>query len=117
MNVQRNGRINAVKDGEKTPFDDFSRGERLRMRIAAVIAMLRVSTQRGAASHPGLLLIDAVGAEEMTTEPGRKLIAALLDLADKLPALQIVLTTATPPLIEGLLADDRIITTDGNHMF
>jgi hypothetical protein len=117
VNVQRNGNINAIKDAEKTPFSDFSRGERLRMRIATVIALLRISTQRGAASHPGLLLIDAVGAEEVTTVPGRKLIKALVDLADELPALQIVLTTATPALIEGLLPDDRIITTDGNHMF
>ncbi|MFC8849466.1 MULTISPECIES: hypothetical protein [unclassified Micromonospora] len=117
VNIQRNGRINAIKDGEKTPFDDFSRGERLRMRIATVIAMLRISTRRGAASHPGLLLIDAVGAEEVTTEPGRKLIMALRDLAEELPALQIILTTATPPLIDGLLSDERIITNDGDHMF
>ncbi|MER7455631.1 ATP-binding protein [Micromonospora sp. NPDC126480] len=117
VNVQRNGNINAVKDGERTPFDDFSRGERLRMRIATVIALLRISTRRGAASHPGLLLIDAVGAEEVTTEPGRKLIKALVELADELPTLQIVLTTATPSLIEGLLPDDRVITTDSDHMF
>jgi hypothetical protein len=117
VNVQRNGNINAIKDGEKTPFDDFSRGERLRMRIATVIALLRISTRRGTTSHPGLLLIDAVGAEEVTTEPGRKLIKALVDLAAELPTLQVVLTTATPALIEGLLPSDRIITTDGDHMF
>jgi hypothetical protein len=117
VDVKRNGHLNAVKDGERTPFGEFSRGERLRMRIAMVIAMLRVSTQRGAAAHPGLLLIDAVGSEEVNTEPGRILITELHKLASDLPGLQIILTTATPALVEDILPAERIITTDKNHMF
>ncbi|MDG4834200.1 hypothetical protein O7627_33590 [Solwaraspora sp. WMMD1047] len=117
VDVKRNGHLNAVKDGEHTPFGEFSRGERLRMRIAMVIAMLRVSTQRGAAAHPGLLLIDAVGSEEVNTEPGRLLITELHRLAGELPGLQIILTTATPALVEGILPAERIITTEKDHMF
>lgn len=117
VRLQRNGRVNAVKAGEPTPFDQFSRGDRLRMRIATVIAMLRVGTQLGTRPHPGLLLIDAVGSEEVTTEPGRALITELNRLAEELPDMQIILTTANPDLVVGVLPEERIITTTNDHIF
>lgn len=117
VRLQRNGHINAIKAGEKTPFDEFSRGDRLRMRIAAVVAMLRVGSRLGTHPHPGLLLIDAVGSEEVTLEAGHALVTELERLATELPDLQIILTTATPELVRGVLNDDRIVTAGSDHMF
>ena len=117
VRLQRNGNINAVKAGKKTPFSEFSRGDRLRMRIATVIAMLRVGSQLGTHPHPGLLLIDAVGSEEVAIEPGRALVAELQKLATELPDLQIILTTATPELVTGVMNDAHIITSADDHMF
>lgn len=117
VRLQRNGHINAVKAGVRTPFKDFSRGDRLRMRIAAVIAMLRVGGQLGTRPHPGLLLIDALGSEEVTTEPGLALVSELQKLAGDIPELQIILTTATPELVVGVLQDDHIISSASDHIF
>ncbi|MEV4800413.1 hypothetical protein AB0K18_10390 [Nonomuraea sp. NPDC049421] len=117
VKLDRAGRVNAVKAGVKTRFNQLSRGDRLRMRIATVIALLRVSASRGVASHPGLLLIDSLAAEEMTAEAARTLVAELQTIANELPDLQIIFTTAHPELVEGLLPDQQIITDEREHLF
>ncbi|SCL27145.1 hypothetical protein [Micromonospora inyonensis] len=119
VDFKRNGNLNATKDGAKTPFDDegFPPGERLRVRIAVVIAMLRVSMQRGVPAHPGLLLIDAVGSEEVVTPDATRLVAELEKLTQQVPGLQVILTTAKPEYVEGVLPPERIITSSGPFMF
>ncbi|WP_157530832.1 hypothetical protein [Microtetraspora niveoalba] len=117
VDLKRNGHLNAKKGGKSTSFDGFQPGERLRVRIAMVIAMLRVSTQRGLPAHPGLLLIDAIGSEEVTTPDATKLISELEKLSRELPGLQIILTTAKPEYVRDALPRERIITGDRNYMF
>lgn len=117
VRLNRAGHVNAVKAGVGTAFKRLSRGDRLRMRIATVIALLRVGAARGVATHPGLLLIDSVAAEEVTEVPARTLIAELQALSEELPGLQVVLTTAQPELVEGLVPRERLITNDGEHLF
>ncbi|MFF0465710.1 hypothetical protein [Streptomyces mexicanus] len=116
VRLDRSGRVNAVKAGVKTSFKRLSRGDRLRMRIATVIALLRVGADRGVAAHPGLLLIDSVAAEEVTEVPARTLIAELQAITKDLPDLQVVLTTAQPELVDDLPAD-HLITRDSEHLF
>ncbi|MFF5265026.1 hypothetical protein ACFY4C_39595 [Actinomadura viridis] len=116
VKLDRSGRVNAVKAGVPTSFKDLSRGDRLRMRIATVIALLRVSAARDVVAHPGLLLIDSVAAEEVTQVPARTLIAELQTIADELPNLQVVLTTAQPELLDPL-RPDHLISSDQEHLF
>lgn len=116
VKLDRSGKVNAVKAGVRTPFKRLSRGDRLRMRIATVIALLRVSADRGVATHPGLLLIDSVAAEEVTEVPARTLIAELQAIAAELPELQVVLTTAQPELVDAL-PQDHLITSSSEHLF
>lgn len=116
VRLDRSGKVNAVKAGVPTPFKRLSRGDRLRMRIATVIALLRVGADRGVAAHPGLLLIDSVAAEEVTEVPARTLIAELQAIANELPDLQVVLTTAQPELVDDVPASQRI-TASGEHLF
>ncbi|MEV4207814.1 hypothetical protein [Nocardia salmonicida] len=116
VKLDRSGKVNAVKAGIKTPFKDLSRGDRLRMRIATVIALLRVGASRGVAAHPGLLLIDSVAAEEVTEVPARTLISELQAIATELPDLQVVLTTAQPDLVDAVM-EDHLITSGSEHLF
>ncbi|MEV6537313.1 hypothetical protein AB0M86_48690 [Streptomyces sp. NPDC051639] len=115
--LKRNGNVNPVKEGVKHPFKKLSRGDRLRMRVATVIALLRAGAARHIDSHPGLLLIDSIAAEEMTADAARRLIGELQTLTQELPELQVVFTTAQPDLVEGLLPEDHIITREGGHLF
>ncbi|KIF67133.1 hypothetical protein HY68_36080 [Streptomyces sp. AcH 505] len=116
VRLDRSGKVNAVKAGVKTPFKSLSRGDRLRMRIATVIALLRVGADRGVAAHPGLLLIDSVAAEEVTEVPARTLISELQIIAKDLPDLQVVLTTAQPELVD-TLPNAQLITRTDEHLF
>lgn len=60
--------LKLVKGGASTSFSKQTPGEKLRLRIAVVVALLRVAHDLHVGRHPGLLLIDSIGAEE--TEPG-----------------------------------------------
>ncbi|MDV6212665.1 hypothetical protein R3Q08_30860 [Rhodococcus erythropolis] len=117
VRLNRAGQVNAQKAGVPTIFKKLSRGDRLRMRIATVIALLRTGADRGVTAHPGLLLIDSIAAEEVTKVPARTLIAELQAIAQEIPDLQIFFTTADPALVDNLLPDDRVITSDGEHLF
>ena len=117
VRLQRNAVVNAVKAGVRTRFGDLSRGDRLRMRIATVIALLRVGARRGAATHPGLLFIDSIGAEELTLDAGRTLVRELDQVARELGGLQVVLTTAEPRMVHGLLPAAQVVTSTGRHLF
>ncbi|MFF1747980.1 hypothetical protein [Streptomyces mirabilis] len=66
VNLGLDGKLNARKTGAMHPFKAFSPTDRLRMRIAAIVGMIKVGRKRGIMSHPGLLLIDAPTAEELS---------------------------------------------------
>ncbi|MET8850943.1 hypothetical protein [Amycolatopsis sp. NPDC004625] len=117
VKLDRGAHVNAVKDGEPHAYKDLSRGDRLRMRIATVIALLRIGKARGVTSHPGLLIIDSIAAEELTKTAARTLIAELQKITQELPTLQVVFTTAHPEFVEGLLPKDHVITAEGAHLF
>ena len=57
MGVQKGG-------GVRSTFIAQSAGERLRLRFAVVLGLLRVARQHNIASHPGVLLLDSLKAEE-----------------------------------------------------
>jgi ABC-type ATPase with predicted acetyltransferase domain len=117
VKLDRAAHVNAVKDGEPHAYKDLSRGDRLRMRIATVIALLRIGKARGVTSHPGLLIIDSIAAEELTEAAARSLITELQKITQELPTLQVVFTTAHPEFVDRLLPEDHIITAEGTHLF
>lgn len=49
----------------KQPFSDLSSSEKLRLRIATVIALLRVTQSGQPGRHPDLLVIDSPAADEV----------------------------------------------------
>ncbi|MEV0082875.1 hypothetical protein [Saccharopolyspora sp. NPDC050642] len=117
VKLDRAAHVNAVKDGEPHAYKDLSRGDRLRMRIATVIALLRIGKARGVTSHPGLLIIDSIAAEELNEAAARSLITELQKITQELPTLQVVFTTAHPEFVDGLLPEDHIITAERTHLF
>jgi hypothetical protein len=117
VRLDRAGRVNAVSDGKNKPFSKFSRGDRLRMRIATVVALLRVGNKLGARAHPGLVLVDALASEEVTARPGRTLVGELQAIAEEIPELQVILTTAQPHLVYSVLPSPQLITSDDRHLF
>jgi hypothetical protein len=111
------GHLNARKTGKKHPFKAFSPTDRLRMRIAAIIGMIKVGRKRGIMSHPGLLLIDAPTAEELSHENARQCIKALYETAADDPSIQIVITSIDDAVWEFFPEDRTVTGPDKRHLF
>ena len=118
VEIDRAGRLKVFKDGGAQDwFKDQPAGGRLRLRIAVVIALLRVGARHQVGSHPGLLLIDSPKAEEVQDLNAHTLVTELDELA-RAEGLQIIITTADAALAHGVLPDERIIqAADGKPLW
>ncbi|WP_182880467.1 ATP-binding protein [Microbispora sp. H10949] len=117
VNLNLAGHLNAIKSGAKHPYASFSPVDRLRMRIAAVVGMVRVGRRRGIASHPGLLLIDAPTADEVVPETAHQVIQTLYDTGNDIPGMQMIITSIESAVWD-IFPRDRIVTgVDGRELF
>jgi len=95
--------------GKDSSFGRRSPGEKLRLKLAMVIALLRVGERLGIGRHPGLVLVDSPGGEEMVDLDVGNVLKELDDLCKELPQLQVVCATARADDVRALLAGQRII--------
>lgn len=106
--VKGNATMDIYKGGAgSSPFSQQSAGERLRLRYALLVALLRVAHDHKMAGHPGLLLLDSLKAEEVQDEDAQELLQGLVEIAGEVPALQVIATTADDQLasaVEGVTA-------------
>lgn len=109
VNLSLGGQLNAMKSGAKHRFSAFSPVDRLRMRIAVVVGMIVVSRKRGIMSHPGLLLIDAPTADELTPEVRFQVLDTLYRTGNSVPGIQMIITSIEEALWD-IFPSDRIIT-------
>jgi energy-coupling factor transporter ATP-binding protein EcfA2 len=108
--IDRSARLRVTKGGGTiTWFSSLSRGERLRLRVAVLVALFRVGTHRGANRHPGLLMIDSPGSEEADADDAAAIFAALYEISQETSGLQVVVATARPELLAGHVPADRIV--------
>ncbi|WP_205341683.1 hypothetical protein [Denitrificimonas caeni] len=106
------------KGGESTSFSKLTTGERLRLRIATAIALLRVGYERGVGRHPGLLIIDSPGAEETSGSNLAALLSELKQVAQETPGLQILIASADAPAVVPSLGKDRCrIAARGTYLW
>ncbi|MGP4020855.1 hypothetical protein [Saccharopolyspora sp. 5N708] len=80
------------KGGSPSVFEQQSAGEQLRLRIAVVIALLRVGARLGISTHPGLVLIDSPKADEVADFDAAVVFTELARLAAT-EQVQVVITT------------------------
>ncbi|WP_067502032.1 ATP-binding protein [Actinoplanes sp. TFC3] len=114
VEADRAGRLQVFKTGgPREWFKNQSPGERLRLRIAVVVALLRRGHRHGVATHPGLLLIDSPRSEEVQDEDAAALLSALEQLCRETPDLQILVTTVDEFLVRRVLSDSTLITAPG----
>jgi hypothetical protein len=63
------GRITFIKNDAPISFNALNNpGERFRVKLAVLLALMRLGREEGAGHHPGFLLIDQPGAAEMVPE-------------------------------------------------
>lgn len=111
VKIDRRAALKIGKGGAKEgSFSHQSPGERLRLRIATVIALLRVGTRLGIATHPGLLMLDSLRAEEVQDSDAHAIVKELVGIIDETPGLQMLTTTADLTMPVGRLPDTAVLS-------
>lgn len=117
VELKHNGGMSVVTAGVEEAFKNLSGGERVRLRIAVIAALLRVGHRSGVGSHPGLILLDSPG-DELTVDAEATLLAELDSLKDELVTLQVLVASDEPAAVQGYLAEDHIYASlDGSPLW
>lgn len=111
--LKRNASLEVYKGGSQSTFTGLSPGERLRVRIATVIALLQASQQFGAGRHPGLLIIDSPAKEEMADANVEEMLEALAELAETVNVQLFVALRGTVRALQHF-PEDRCLLAKGD---
>lgn len=105
--LRGNASLILTKGGADTSFSKVTKGERLRLKVATVLAMIQVGERRGVGRHPGLIMIDSPAAQEIAPEDLRELLSGLKDIRDELPHLQIFVAGVTSKAMNDHIPDSH----------
>ena len=87
--LKGNAALSLVKGGVPTSYSKVTEGEKLRLKVAAVLAMIEIAEARGIGRHPGLLMIDSPAAQEVSPVDVDHLVSGLQTVSAKLPHFQV----------------------------
>lgn len=87
--LKSNATLMLVKGGSSTSYSRVTDGEKLRLKVATVLAMIEVAEKRSVGRHPGLLMIDSPAAHEVAPEDLDNLVAGLHSVAETIPHIQV----------------------------
>lgn len=106
--LRGNASLILKKGGADTSFSKVTKGERLRLKVATVLAMIQVGERRGVGRHPGLIMIDSPAAQEIAPEDLRELLSGLKDIREELPHLQIFVAGVTSKAMQDHISDSHL---------
>lgn len=107
IDLSSDAKMKVQKGNQKTSFGKLTPGERLRLRIATAIALLRVGKDLGVGRHPGLLIIDSPGSEETSENDLATLLSELRRVAMETEGLQILIASANATAVLSALGQDN----------
>jgi hypothetical protein len=107
VKLDRAAHLPVRKGGTPYPFTRLSDGDKLRLKVAVVIALLQLAGERGMGHHPGLLFVDSPGAQEVGAEPLEEMLGALRELAEH-HQIQVIIATARRDEAVVCLGADRV---------
>jgi hypothetical protein len=108
VTVRGNG-IQVSISGVSSWYSKQTPGQRLRLRIALIIGMMRMAHDTGFGHHPGLLLIDSPGSEELSEPDLLAMISEINQIAKETPNLQMFVASARGSLLEPAFHKDNLI--------
>ena len=113
--LKGNAHLDIVKGGKAMSFGAVTVGEKLRLKIATVLAILKSGERRGIGRHPGLLFIDSPGSEELADDNLEDLMRELKAVSVELEHLQVfVAAVASPPMLAHV-DPDRVLRKQGEE--
>lgn len=114
VTLNTNASLLITKGGEPTSFSKVTAGERLRLRIATAVALLRVGQERGLGRHPGLLIVDSPAAEEVSPDDLTAVLSELQAISHETEGLQIIIGSANASAIVDQLGEQWCRSATGD---
>jgi hypothetical protein len=109
VTLDRAAHVTVRRGGVGTSFTHLATGEQLRLRIATVLALVRIGKQFGAGRHPGLLFIDAPGTEEMTEQNFSDLLREVSQAAAEVGSVQIIVAMTGITEAKAAIPPERLL--------
>lgn len=122
VEINRATHLKIRKGDADTSYGGCTPGERLRLRLAVVIAMLRVADRHGVGRHPGLLMIDSLGAEETEASNLSQFMEALAEVTNELGIETITASardtsTGEDPILAHVPDDHALVVTGSDPLW
>ena len=107
MSLSGGGHLKVRQGGADLSFTKLTAGEKVRVRVAAALAAIEVAERRGFGRHPGLLVLDSPGAQEMSREDFSALIGSVAQVAQQSPHVQVIVGAVWRPELEERVPVER----------
>lgn len=107
INIDAQAHMSLGKGGETTVFGKVTIGERLRLRIATAIGLLRIGKRLGVGRHPGLLIVDSPGSQETDETNLEAFLKELRTVAETEVGLQVFVSSAKASELTTLLDPEK----------
>ncbi|MGW8811850.1 PspA/IM30 family protein [Gordonia terrae] len=112
VKLKGNGNMDVFKGGADTTYSGLTNGEKLRIKLAAVIALIELGHRDGVGRHPGLLFVDSPAAEEIPEADLKIMLEAMTAVAGETD-LQIVVATTHGPMLNEVLPEPNLLVATG----
>lgn len=106
-----------LKGGRPMSYSRITEGEKLRVKIATAIALIKHGFAENIGRHPGLLVLDSPAAEEMPDSDLATMLAALQDVAQEAEMQIFVATRNASNLLELLPATNRVVAEGDDYVW
>jgi len=113
--LRANMNLLLTKGGQNTSYSKVTRGEQLRLKVATVLAMISIAEEQGIGRHPGLLMIDSPGAQEVASQDLEELIAGLEEISQEFAHLQVFIAALASPAIARHVPSERMLHASGEE--
>lgn len=110
--LKGNGNMDVYKGGARSGYSGLTNGEKLRVKLAAAIALIKLGHDHGVGRHPGLLFIDSPAAEEVPEADLKVMLEAMTAVAEETD-LQVVVATTHGPMLSSVLPTKSLLVATG----
>lgn len=113
ISLKGNGNMDVFKGGARSGYSGLTNGEKLRVKLATAIALIKLGHDQGVGRHPGLLFVDSPAAEEVPEADLRIMLEAMTAVAEDTD-LQIFVATTHGPMLSTVLPPPSLLVATGN---
>lgn len=101
--------LQVIKSGTQTSYSKLTDGEKLRLKVATLLALVIVAEEKNVGRYPGLLVIDSPGAQEVVSKDLEQIISGLNEISKEISHLQVIIGSRASPAICQQVPEERSI--------